>query len=265
MNSPYRPFQSTLTQSGLNSHGLSLMMTPPGAALAGKVYAYLQIKADRSTPYPVMPDGTQAMYISPHGVILGGALQQAQDLQLLAAGEYFGLWFYPGGLRHFVDINLAEITDQFISAPDLQCRQFSSLPELIYRHRGFSARARACEAWLLKQYCPQPVTSFEHALQRIYHSFGNEKVTQLASAVGWSSRHLNRKFLQYTGLGTKAFSQVVRVQHAARQLYSQQNKRSDVALDLGYYDQPHLIKSFKRHLLSTPGEFMSDLSNRLSP
>lgn len=66
------------------------------------------------TRYPIIPDGTQAIFISPNGSLLSGSRLQACDLQILDAGEYFGIWFYPGGLRHFVNLNVSEIKDQFV-------------------------------------------------------------------------------------------------------------------------------------------------------
>jgi len=246
--------------------GLTMEKMVPCDALTGKVHSYLQIKAERLTPYPVMPDGTQAIYISSQGIMIGGAQLEVQDVQLLGPGEYFGIWFYPGTLRYFFDLNLSEITGQFVDEQYLQCRHFSRLHIDIYRHKVFSERAKICEKWLLNRYSPKPATSFDNALHLIYQSFGGEKISQLANQVGWSSRHLNRQFLQHTGLSTKSFSQIVRVQNVARQLYLKKNKPLNAGLELGYYDQPHLIKEFKKHLMSTPGtfinRFMSDLYNR---
>lgn len=260
------PFQPTLTQTGLKQFGLTLQSSQPCEVLKGKVHSYLQISAERPTPYPVMPDGTQAIYISSQGLMIGGAQLEARDIQLLEPGEYFGIWFYPGALRYFFDLNLNEISGQFVDEKYFRCRYFSRLHTEIYRYTAFVERAHICDSWLLRRYSHKPATKFDVALQLIYQSFGSEKISQLANKVGWSSRHLNRQFLQHTGLSTKSFSQIVRVQSACKKLYLNQNQSLSVALELGYFDQPHLIKEFKKHLTSTPSDFfsrfMSDLYNR---
>ncbi|MDA3876436.1 MAG: helix-turn-helix domain-containing protein [Halothiobacillus sp.] len=266
MNIFYHPFQPTLTQNGLTTFGLKKEERTPCAALTGKVHSYLQITAEKPTPYPVMPDGAQVIYFSSRGGMISGAQLKAQDVQLLEPGEYFGIWFYPGALRYFFNLNLSEITGQFVDDKYFPCSHFTRLHIDIYRHETFSERARICENWLLTRYSPKPYSGFDDALHLIYKSSGNVRIAQLAKNAGWSSRHLNRQFLQHTGLTTKSFSQIVRFQNAARQLFSIKTNSLSANLDLGYYDQPHLIRAFKKHLMSTPGaftdRFMSDLYNR---
>lgn len=263
MSKLYIPFQPTITQAGLKQFGLTLQFSQPCEALKDKVHFYLQIKAEKPTPYPVIPDGTQAIYFSSQGATIAGAQLTALDVQLLEPGEYFGIWFYPGALRSFFDLNLNEITGQFVDDKYFQCRYFSKLYIDIYRYKDFFDRANVCESWLLKRYSHKPTTRFDIALQLIYKSFGREPIFQLANNIGCSTRHLNRLFLQYTGLGTKSFSQVVRVQNICRQLYLSPNQSLSRSLEFGYSDQPHLIKEFKKHLLATPSEFVSNFMSDL--
>jgi len=266
MSEIYKPFQLTLTHQGLATFGLKLEIIKACDSFRGIVYSYLQITANKPTPYPVVPDGTQAIYISPNGSMVGGAQTQAQDVQLLQPGEYFGIWFYPGALRHFFSNDLCEITGRQADANFLQCSHFSRLHIDIYRYKTFSERAFVCEQWLLNRYAPKTDSKFDHALYLICQSFGGRSVSQVADCVGWSTRHLNRQFLHYTGLSTKTFSQIIRVQYACKKMFLGLNNPTKKIPELGYYDQPHLIKEFRKHLATTPraffSRFMSDSSNR---
>lgn len=255
MNELYLPFQPTLTESGLKRFGLSLEYSPACTILKGIVHSYLQISAEKPTPYPVMPDGTQAVFISPYGSMIGGAQSRACDVQILQPGDYFGIRFYPGALRYFFDLNLSEITDQFADSQYFSCRDFGELHNRIYRYQNFHERAQICEQWLLRHFKPRSVTQFDQALSLIYQSSGNMKVTQLAAMVGWSSRHLNRLFRLHTGLSTKTFAQTIRIQHVCKQLYITPDDSLKTALELGFFDQSHLIKDFQKHLLSSPSLF----------
>ncbi|HBA33408.1 MAG TPA: hypothetical protein DCZ12_04655 [Gammaproteobacteria bacterium] len=265
MSKFYNPFQPTLTHHGLKQFNLSMESIRPCEFFRGKVFSFLQIKAEIPTPYPVMPDGTQAVYISPKGSMIGGAQLSAQDMHLLEPGEYFGIWFYPGALRHFFDLDLSEITGQFVEKSYFACRYFSQLHNEIYEKNSFKERVNICESWLLSRYLPKPMTNFDAALQLIYQSFGSDRVSWIADRVGWSCRHLNRHFLRHTGLTTKSFSQVVRAQHACWELYKNQHNSKMTTQEMGYFDQSHLIKDFKKHFASTPDDFfsrfMSDLYN----
>ena len=265
MNDLYRPFQPTLTEAGLQRFGLSLQHLPASEILSGIVHSYLQISAVKPTPYPVIPDGTQAIFISPHGSTIGGAQSQACDIPILQPGDYFGIRFYPGTLRYFFDLNISEITDQFVDHQYFPCHLFAQLHNHIYQCQNFQQRAQLCEQWLLRQFKPGPATPFDHALSLIYQSFGNIKVGQLASMIGWSSRHLNRQFRNHTGLSTKIFAQTIRLQHVCKQLCISPNDSLQTAYKLGFFDQAHLLKDYKKRLLSNPGmifdRFMSDFYN----
>ncbi len=265
MNELFRPFQPTITETGLNNFGLSLKYSYPCRALKEVVHSYLQIRAERPTPYPVIPDGCQSIFISPQGSMIGGAQLRACDIKIMEAGEYFGIRFYPGALRHFFDLDVSEITSQFVDEKFLPRCGFGELHNNIYQYQHFGERVDVCETWLLKNYKPQSSLQFDQALGLIYQSLGNMRISQLADSIGWSTRHLNRIFQRQTGLNTKTFSQVIRIQNVCRQLYLTPEKSLKTALEMGFFDQPHLIKDFKKHLLSNPGDFFdrfrSDLYN----
>jgi len=240
---------------GLKCFDLSLEYSFPCEILEGIVHSYLQVKAERATPYPVMPDGSQSIFISPQSSMISGAQLKACDIHILEPGEYFGIRFYPGALRYFFDLNISEITAQFVDEKFFPNRSFGELHKNLYRRKYFRERAVICEEWLLKNYKPQPNFRFDLALGLIYQSLGNMRVSQLASSVGWSTRHLNRVFQLHTGLSTKEFSQVIRIQNVCRQLYISPDDSLKTALELGFFDQPHLIKDFRKYLLSNPGNF----------
>ncbi len=262
----YDSFQPLLTEAGLKRFDLCLEYSPACELLSGIVYSYLQVRTEKPTPYPVIPDGTQAVFISPHGSMIGGAQTRVREIQIVQPGDYFGIRFCPGALRYFFDLNLSEITDQFVDGQYFPCRDFGELHSSIYRCRNFHDRALVCERWLLRHFKPRCDAQFDQALSLIYQSFGNIKIAPLAAMVGWSSRHLNRLFRLYTGLSTKTFAQTIRMQHVCKQMHTSPGESLDTALALGFFDQPHLIKDFRKFLLSKPSlffdRFMSDFYNR---
>ena len=125
----YRPFQALLTASGLQHFGLGMQECPAARQLEGIVHSYIQVSTARPTAYPVMPDGTQAIFFSSQGTLIGGALSRMRELQLLQTGEYFGIRFQPGALRHFFKLDLAEITDQFADSGYFPSREFFEPPD----------------------------------------------------------------------------------------------------------------------------------------
>ena len=265
MKELYKPFQPILTESGLKRFDLILEHSPPCSLLRGTVHSFLQVSAAKPTPYPVIPDGTQAVFISSRGTQIGGAQLLARDIQMPQQGDYFGIRFHPGALRYFFDLNLLEITDQIVDSQYIPCEKFNELHDHIYQCQSFNGRIHICEQWLLQYYKPRPITQLDHALSLIHQSSGNIKISQLAEMVGCSSRHLNRLFSFHTGLSTKTFAQIIRLQYVCRRIYITRSSSTNTALELGFFDQPHLLKDFKKYLSSSPSQFfdrfMSDFYN----
>lgn len=94
----------------------------------------------------------------------------------------------------------------------------------------------------------------EAAIQRITSTHGGEPVRDLADAVGVGRRHLERLFRQQVGVGPKEFASLVRFRRVLTRM-GRQRAWADVALDAGYADQAHFIRSFKRRTGLTPGEY----------
>ena len=252
LNEFYEPFQPLLTSFGLSRYGLKYRSRPAKAPLKNVIHSFLQVSAVKPTPYPMLPDGTQAVFISCEQSKIGGAQSKYLEIPILTPGDYFGIRFYPGALRQFFELDLSEITDQMVDSHYFQCLKFNVLHHQIYQTQGFHERANLCEAWLLKHYKPLLSPRFQHALSLVYRSAGSCRINQLSKEVAVSSRHLNRMFHLHTGLSTKKFSQIIRLQFACKLLLTPASHASSVANELGFYDQSHLLNDFQKLLSLSP-------------
>ncbi len=259
----YGPFQPLFISHALRRYGLRLLEAPPCSSLTDIVHSYLQISASRATPYPVIPDGTQALYISEQGVQVAGALTHLHEVRIPQAGDYFGIRFHPGALRRLFKIDVSEITDGFVDSKFIPCGQLKDLHERIYDQKSFDQRVAVCRQWLLSHSQTTRSGPFEQALNIMQCNHTLARIDGIAKYIGWSARHLNRQFQLHTGLSAKGFSQVMRLQQACRHLF--QENAGTTSIDHGFYDQSHEIRAFHKYLLCAPGEFhrrfMSDLYN----
>lgn len=265
MNSDcYLPFQPTLTPEGQNQLGFNVQIKQPCLALSDKVYAFVQVKTDQATMYPVVPDGTNILFFSMCNESFGGTQTSILDMPLNAKqGTYFGIWFLPGKLRHFFNIDLSEVCNQLTNINFLKNKMFLTLQERLYEKVFFSDRIACCETLLLRNTTEQSIPDkFKHAQSLVYQNTGVIRIEELANQVGWSSRHLNRQFLLQTGLTSKVFAQTVRLNHFLKLGYQNKNSYLNHGLDLGFYDQSHILKSIAQHginsLSSISRDFMSD-------
>lgn len=80
-------------------------------------------------------------------------------------------------------------------------------------------------------------------------------VSQLATLVGVSSRQIERRFRNATGMSPTDFITRARLDEACRRLRDGSDSIGRIALDLGFYDQSAFTRLFRRYLGTTPSEF----------
>ncbi len=85
---------------------------------------------------------------------------------------------------------------------------------------------------------------------------GTLPVTQVAAAAHATVRTLERKFRQSSGFAVKDVSDLMRFEQARNRLWHHPDtKLAGLAHELGYADQSHLSREFKRYSGTTPGAF----------
>jgi AraC-like DNA-binding protein len=84
-------------------------------------------------------------------------------------------------------------------------------------------------------------------------------INELAACAGLSQFHFIRCFRKLTGLPPHACLTQLRLDQA-RRLLAVGKSPADVALAVGFYDQSHLIKHFKRIYGITPGQYAAALA-----
>lgn len=103
-----------------------------------------------------------------------------------------------------------------------------------------------------------------YGVTSIIKNAGQIKIKELADETHYSVRYINKTFLQEFGLAPKMFSKMMRFQN----LLSNLNKfefgifnvdLTEIAVKLGYYDQPHMIKEFQQFTNTTPNKYIHSL------
>ena len=93
-------------------------------------------------------------------------------------------------------------------------------------------------------------------VEDVAEAMGKLTVFELAQTLGYSQHYTNLVFRKNIGMPIKQYSGIVRIQHA---LYGIEKKDCDFIYEnLGYYDQSHFIREFKRYTLLTPKSYDKD-------
>ncbi len=187
---------------------------------------------------------------------LVGELTRHLLLQPVGNPSVMGVRFRPGGAYRLLPFPLIEFTDQMVPTADVWRHEGSAIEDAVLNAKSDRERMRLVEAFLMRQLSgvgQRP--RFEAAIARIIHSRGQIRVDQLAENIGFSARQLEREFRASIGLSPKSFSRIIRFQNLLR-IVGEGMLREwvNVALAVGYADQPHMVREFREFTGQSPTE-----------
>ncbi len=191
-----------------------------------------------------------------------------QTLQLGAPGpqQLLAIRFKSGQLRHFTPWPFAELADTLLPLETLWPEEGETLLAALTQTPTPAQQIALVEASLRRQLarCQQPHQAGEDALiQRLYYA-PNTPIPRLADGLGWSRRHLERRFGQRFGVSPKQFARLARLQHSLRQLALEpQLELVQVALARGFCDQAHFSHDSLALTGLTPGQLRQQLLHGL--
>lgn len=161
--------------------------------------------------------------------------------------------FRPGGAVPFLGFAADEVTDSQCELP-LHWRMIG-LSDRLREEPTISGKRRRLESSLLKHLASiMPVDKrVQTAVSMIEQ--GQNRIGAIANDLGMSRQHLNRLFRQHVGVGAKCFGRVVRLQQLlAKVQIEKQVNWSLAALNVGYYDQAHMVTEVRELTGLTPTE-----------
>ena len=190
-----------------------------------------------------------------------GVMRGRFSRRLEGAGRVIGTKFRPGAFRAFVDRPVASFTDK--RWPLREVFGDAGFDAEALRHEDDRAAVAVIESFLRSF---QPATSEAMLLAgriaaRIAEDRSIKKVDQLVDEFAVSSRQLQRIFREYVGVTPKWVIQRYRLIEAAEQLASDAPRDfATLALDLGYADQAHFIRDFKRIVGRPPAVYARNVA-----
>jgi AraC-like DNA-binding protein len=184
-------------------------------------------------PVRVLPDGCMDLIWMNDRIVVAGpdtaALVTTRD-----GDPYVGLRFRPGILPRLLGIPASEIRNSRLPLSDLRRLppRARSLTELTAQLASEAPRVETAP-WTLPQ------------LRRVTDSLATgSTAADLAQALGWSPRTLQRQCTAVYGYGAATLRRILRFRHA-RRLLDAGFRITDVAARAGYADQPHLHREFR--------------------
>jgi methylphosphotriester-DNA--protein-cysteine methyltransferase len=178
-----------------------------------------------------------------------------------AACTVIGIEFTPEGAYRLLRRPLHDLTGQDVDLGDLVGRDAAALAD---RCDAVAADPRRClaaaAAWIEARLGPPDVAdpAIDWIAGRIRRQRGNVAIGALRDAAGLTAARLAAGFRAQVGVTAKVYARLQRFHHAAARLRAGGSPIA-VALDAGYYDQPHLTAEFRELSGLTPAAFAASL------
>lgn len=166
--------------------------------------------------------------------------------------------FKPGAVSLFTNLNMNELTDNVVSAEDIFSNEFSELEDRIENLNDLDKKFIEIEKFmLLKLSQNQKALQSLDIVKMIYNNPAISRIELVKEKTGLGYKNIERNFQKYIGIQPKHFMKIVRFNFATKLMHEFPKKSlTEIALESGYFDQSHFIKTFKLFSGQIPKNFM---------
>lgn len=177
-------------------------------------------------------------------------------------GSVFGIKFRPGGFYPFFQKNISTLTNKTIPISELTKSDILPLENEIFQKEDEESRIKIIETWLeniLPESDPK-IPLINSMIDKIKEDRSIQSVDQISKLFSINLRSLQRLFREYVGVSPKWVIQRFRIQEVAERIEKEKSIHyTEMALELGYYDQAHFIKDFKNTIGLSPEEYLKTI------
>jgi AraC-like DNA-binding protein len=191
--------------------------------------------------------------------ILDGTNTVTRELGLTGIIKTVGIRFKTAGACLFFLQPLSELKNETVSLADTQLKDYPYLYHELDRAKTYGAKVSIIEHWLYR--CIQSEKRVSDvvtaSITLINKNRGLLPIRTIAATLDYNQRKIERLFRAQVGMSPKEYSCTLRIEKARSYINrSQQMSFSEIAYQLGFYDQAHFINQFKRVVGITPREYL---------
>lgn len=198
---------------------------------------------------------------NPNAAVFGTPLE-AITIELNKDHRYFGARFVSGVMPDFLDLSAAELIGRNYDLLDV-VPHANQLLDGIVNSTDFSQQVAVFGQFIETKNERKPSMLTTQVLRNIYDSEGTVRINELEEKTGYSARTLQRQFGADMGMSPKAFCRIIRCQSAVYGLNHRKKVTfSDLACDLGFSDQSHFLREFKKLVHATPLDYLNRVKHQ---
>jgi AraC-like DNA-binding protein len=246
----------------LPAGGVRVSRHCPSSALACCIAYYWMVSWDLRGRQPhtqeTLPHPNVYLVFEENRLQVSGVSTSKFTRILQGQGFAFGVKFKPGGFHPFLDSPVSSLTNRIVAANDVFGADGDELEATLVSAGEEGERVHAVDAFFLRR-VPEPddnVPLADRLVGEILRQPQIRTVEDLATQTCLGKRSLQRLFREYVGVPPKWVIRRYRLHELIERLDAGPERNwSDLALELGYFDQAHLINDFKAITGYSPAEY----------
>lgn len=171
----------------------------------------------------------------------------------------FTVKFHPGGMYKLLGIPMNELTNNDTPTDDLKLLPVREIVEQLMSAQNIADCKRIVEPYLLGLLEKQKQHSYFNNNDKEFYLLLNKDadIKILSDKINLSIRQMERCFLREFGVSPQHYQSLSRFASLINLKKIDPVKTwTELSYETNYYDQSHMIKSFKSFLQTTPGRFV---------
>lgn len=158
----------------------------------------------------------------------------------------FGIFLKPMAVWQLFGIPPARLANCDFEARDVLGAWIQELWLKLIECRSFAGQIRVADETLLPfAQCAMPLTPAMATVRQLSYVDVESRISRVARDACMSIRSYQRRFVNEVGISPKLFARVGRFQKALDHKRTTADTWLDVAQELGYFDQMHMLKDFR--------------------
>ncbi|WP_232298479.1 helix-turn-helix domain-containing protein [Leptospira licerasiae] len=242
----------------------SLTRSAPSQGLSFFVEHYWSVRWDMREVGPKvqenLPHPSVHLVFEKNNTKIFGVVSGRFAQRLEGEGRVFGIKFRPGAFYPFYKRSLSEITDRTIRIEEVFGTPTEPLEREVFELESESDLVQFAENFLYERLPEEDetITWINDLTEKVSNDRSILKVEDMVKLSGMNKRSLQRIFNQYVGVGPKWVINRYRMFEILDRI-TKDTDWVELALELGYFDQAHFIKDFKRMVGKSPEEYSKSI------
>ncbi|MGA9027433.1 MAG: helix-turn-helix domain-containing protein [Steroidobacteraceae bacterium] len=219
------------------------------------------------THYQVRKRGCEAPENVRAVALVGARTSPSAELILSGNVDAFTIVFLPGAFSMLFGVPAVELTNGDFNGQEVLGQRINELHCRLGEATTFHDRVRVADKVLTAaRPATESVSAIVHTARAMIRNEGSVRVSDIVHQTGLGLRQFERRFAHEIGVSPKLYARIIRFEAALqRRAITPSMSWTDIAHDLGYHDQMHMVHDFTRLSGDSPEAISSQLDMFVQP